>query len=446
MTYAEMYAKVNEWHMKVAGTSLCVHCRMPRKAKPGEDAPHIVQFYCSHGRDHGDQSGRKDPKAPQAVRADRSQEKIRTKFSNCCFSCTVDTEFDYHPAINGQEMPVVPVVLGDDEWTPFLYRRVRKVKITVTTSSTVEICCDCGHMSRTTYICGHILCVKKAIHGQDFDILHPDQKFHPRLLKSLYWGVHHSEKRVDHDDDVPLPLANREAFMAWFRAQPEPSYIGVPEVGQIGQVENGTDAGVGGAPDIDGHDANANGTRRSKSRVQKLNLQKLTKLQENHYELMDLCKQNRDLADKYLQDQEAHLNEWRNRKWARQSGRKQIDRLRGRADREKGASARAYKPRKKSKVDEDPVLKLRERIRENGLPSGSYVQIENRQNEMWFMRIVKGNVIDADGDDPALEKALWCEPNSVCKLAKNYPAQTCEIKTIMDAGTYGKFKEMLDKP
>jgi hypothetical protein len=75
--------------MKVAGTPLCVHCRMPRKARPGEDAPHIVQFYCSHGRDHGDQSGLKDPRAPQAARADRSQEKIRTEFSNCSFKCTV---------------------------------------------------------------------------------------------------------------------------------------------------------------------------------------------------------------------------------------------------------------------------------------------------------------------------------------------------------------------
>jgi hypothetical protein len=45
MTYAEMYAKVNEWHTKVAGEPLCVHCRMPRAAKPGS-APHIVQFYC----------------------------------------------------------------------------------------------------------------------------------------------------------------------------------------------------------------------------------------------------------------------------------------------------------------------------------------------------------------------------------------------------------------
>ncbi len=83
-----MYAQVNEWHTKVAGEPLCVHCRMPRGAKPGS-AAHIVQFYCSHGRGHGDQNGRKEPKAPQAARADRSQEKIRTKFSQCCFNCTV---------------------------------------------------------------------------------------------------------------------------------------------------------------------------------------------------------------------------------------------------------------------------------------------------------------------------------------------------------------------
>ena len=338
----------------------------------------------------------------------------------------------------------VPVVLGDDDWSPFLYRRVRKVKITVTTPSTVTICCDCGHMSRTTYICGHILCLKKAIHGQDFDILHPDQKFHPRLLKSLYWGVHHSEKRVDHDDGVPLPLAPREAFMEWFRAQPAPSYIGVPEVGQIGQLQNGTDA-ADAADNDTGDVQDASGTRRSKTRIQKLHIQKLTKLQENHYELMDICKHNRDAAEKYVQDQEALLNQFRNRKRARQPGRKQIDRLRGGSDRKKGESAHAYKPRKRSKVDDDPVLKLRDRILKHGLPSGSYVRIKNKQNEKWFMRIVKGNIIDADGDDPALEKALWCEQNSVCKLAKGYPAQKCEIATIEDAGTYNKFKKMLEK-
>ena len=83
--------------------------------------------------------------------------------------------------------------------------------------------------------------------------------------------------------------------------------------------------------------------------------------------------------------------------------------------------------------------------REHGLPSGFYVQIENMENEKWFMRIEKGHVIDANSDDPKLASAFWCEPNSVSKLSKEYRApQLCEIKTIMDAGTYGKFKKMLE--
>jgi hypothetical protein len=93
----------------------------------------------------------------------------------------------------------------------------------------------------------------------------------------------------------------------------------------------------------------------------------------------------------------------------------------------------------------DPVLQLRERIRANGLASGTYVQIENLQNEKWFMRIANGNVIDADGDNPALESALWCKPNSVVLCAPTeYPRQKCEIKTIMAAGPYSKFKKMLE--
>ncbi len=95
-------------------------------------------------------------------------------------------------------------------------------------------------------------------------------------------------------------------------------------------------------------------------------------------------------------------------------------------------------------LHEDPVLRLREHIRKNGLPSGSYVQIENRQNEKWFMRIEKGNVIDADGDDPVLESALWCKTNNVRQLDPAYPRQKCEIKTIIAAGPYSKFKNMLE--
>jgi hypothetical protein len=109
---------------------------------------------------------------------------------------------------------------------------------------------------------------------------------------------------------------------------------------------------------------------------------------------------------------------------------------------ESGAAAPAPKRQKRS---DDPVLELRERIRKNGLPSGSYVQIENRQNEKWFMRIDKGNVINADGDNPALESALWCKRNSVSELDPAYPRQKCDIKTIMAIGPYSKFKKMLEK-
>jgi len=344
----------------------------------------------------------------------------------------------------------VSVITDADDWTPFLYRRVRKVKITVTSPSTVELCCDCGHMARSAYVCGHVLCLKKAIHVQDFDILNPEQKLHPRLLKSLYWGVHHSKKRVDHEDDIPLPKANREAFMQWFDTQPPPSYMGVPEVGQIGRLRNddGDDGDTGGDNAGGADVADHSRIRRSKTRIQKLHNHTLSRLQENHYEIMDFCKVDREAAVTFLQNQDEFLNEWRNRKRMRQPGRKKVDRPRGVADRDKGASAGAYRPTKRKKVaeDADPVLTLREHIRKHGLPNGSYVQIENRKNEKWFMRIVKGHVIDANSDDPKLASALWCEPNNVRKLSKEYSApQLCEIKTITDAGTKDKFKRMLKK-
>ena len=69
LTYREMYDKVIAWHTKEGGESLCVHCRLPKgDSRPGAP-PHIVQFSCGHGRDYGDQCGRKTPKNPDAVRA-----------------------------------------------------------------------------------------------------------------------------------------------------------------------------------------------------------------------------------------------------------------------------------------------------------------------------------------------------------------------------------------
>ena len=279
-----------------------------------------------------------------------------------------------------------------------------------------------------------------AMHQNRFGLLE-NQHFHPRLLKSRYWGVHHSEKRVDHDDNLPLPTVNRACFDAWFSAQPKPSSIGVPEAGQLGESYDDNDVHQdtnddGSAPAV------GRSGRGERSRQQKLHDQKMGKIQENHFELLELCKGNRTVADEFLDAQEEILKKWRNRKRPQRPGRPSISRLRGVADDRPGTSQPLKKKQKPTEAD--PVLALRERIRKKGLPSGSYVQIVNRENEKWFMRIVDGHVLDADGDDPSLSSAIWCEPNSVTRLSKTHTRRVpCEIRGIMDAGSKGKFQKML---
>ena len=86
------------------------------------------------------------------------------------------------------------------------------------------------------------------------------------------------------------------------------------------------------------------------------------------------------------------------------------------------------------------VLQLRERIREHGLKSGDYVQIANDTGQKWFMRIVNGEVLFKDTDDPAIASALWCEENDVTKLSSIFTkAQTIAIRCIIDAGPISKF-------
>ena len=52
-------------HLKFVGEPLSLNCRVPKKATPGE-VSHTVQFYCTHGRDHEEQSDRIEPKEPEA--------------------------------------------------------------------------------------------------------------------------------------------------------------------------------------------------------------------------------------------------------------------------------------------------------------------------------------------------------------------------------------------
>jgi hypothetical protein len=195
----------------------------------------------------------------------------------------------------------------------------------------------------------------------------------------------------------------------------------------------------------DGGDAPTSSSGRSnRSRQQKLHDQKMGKVQDNHFELLDLCKTNRQLLDDYKKAQEELLGDWRSRRKPNAPGRQKVDRLRGRADDKKGTHRHANKKQKVAN-DSDPVLLLRERVRKYGLQSGTYVQIENCEGELWFMRIVDGKVLDPEGDDPALAGALWCETNCVNRLSKthNQPVP-CEIRGILATGSLAKFNALIN--
>ena len=69
-------------------------------------------------------------------------------------------------------------------------------------------------------------------------------------------------------------------------------------------------------------------------------------------------------------------------------------------------------------------------------------QIHNTKGEKWFMRILNGKVLGKNTEDPVLASALWCEPNNVAKLSVKFTnPETCEIRSIIDAGAMSKFRK-----
>ncbi len=152
-------------------------------------------------------------------------------------------------------------------------------------------------------------------------------------------------------------------------------------------------------------------------------------------------------ADGYLQLQDDYKRQHASRKQRPQPGRQKVDRPRGVADvpkrrRREKTEDRPEVKRACSDFGGDRVLQLRDRIVRHGLKSGDYVQIANTTGEKWFMRIVNGNVLAKNTDDPVLASALWCATNDVTRFSSHFKfAQPCEIRGIIDAGPMSKFKE-----
>ncbi len=338
-----------------------------------------------------------------------------------------------------QTAGIVPGTDKDDEWSRFLWKRVRTVEVTVARSD-CSLSCDCEHLHRTCYACRHIFCLLKAMYGDSFGLV--DQTLSTRLMKSRYWGIFHAAKKIRIEDEIHMPTVKRAIFDAWLDRQPEPTSLGVPTIGLSGA--DAVDHDSGGLDDAVNADESA--PKKRKSRQQKLLSITLGRLQENHHEFMERCKKDKKFADSYLQHQEDLKREYANRKPPVHAGRQRLDRYRGAADEPKRKRRdkpedRGGRKRARSDFDGNPVLQLRDRIVRHGLKSGVYVQIENKNNEKWYMRILNGKVLNKGTDDPVLASALWCETNDVSKLSTVFThPEPCEIRTIIDSGTMSKFR------
>ena len=86
MTYAELYAKVQELHVLNGGIHLDIHSKPFGAGKKAEKwaLPGRIKFYCPHSRDNGEQAGNKKKKNPSAPRADRSSDPRRVFFNSSC--------------------------------------------------------------------------------------------------------------------------------------------------------------------------------------------------------------------------------------------------------------------------------------------------------------------------------------------------------------------------
>ena len=87
-TYQEMGSQV-ALHVQKVGSDP-VRPNIKRKLQiGGVSVPSLVNFYCQHGRSHGDQVGKKPVKDTSKHRASRSAEPRSILFSKCCLSFNI---------------------------------------------------------------------------------------------------------------------------------------------------------------------------------------------------------------------------------------------------------------------------------------------------------------------------------------------------------------------
>lgn len=140
---------------------------------------------------------------------------------------------------------------GEDDFTPFRYRRIRHVTFTLQGDHFVMEC-DCGYLDRTNVPCRHILRLLKEILGHwGFE----SQRWHMRLLKKLYHDVITTLRpiRGSHKQAAHAHVS-AAAVRQWLEGK-EATENGVPLAGVVdidgADDGNGVDDGNGNSYDLE---------------------------------------------------------------------------------------------------------------------------------------------------------------------------------------------------
>jgi hypothetical protein len=201
-----------------------------------------------------------------------------------------------------------------------------------------------------------------------------------------------------------------------------------------------------------------------RSRTRKLHDQKLSAIQESHFDLLEMCKNNRTLTDEYFAAQEELKRNWRGRAQSHAAGRPSVARIRGRADAPKSSKKRTCesasevvvrkRQRRASEAAEPPKdslpmdwltvglesSKARNHLRKMPKATEGWVvevypdKESKKRGERWFTTIVDGSVSGSSGAK-TIKACRWLMTNSVSKVATKYAEPvSIEIKSVKAYG------------
>jgi hypothetical protein len=327
---------------------------------------------------------------------------------------------------------------GEDDFTPFRYRRIRHVTFTLQGDHFVMEC-DCGYFDRTNVPCRHILRLLREILGH-WGL--ESQRWHMRLLKKLYYDVLTTLRpiRGSHKQTAQCRVS-AAAVRQWLEGK-EATQNGVPRAGvvDVHGADNGEMDGNGNC-EMDGNGNGDSGPSRKtkkKSTSKKSAARSEDECLQKFQTIMYACKKNPEKRSSFY-DSMCEWQEADGRSCVHSAvGAPESARTRGLADIPRGS-----KKRKRGNDDAVPKYKGYEgdaaikKIRKNGAKEGWIVELypaTGHEQERWFAKVQDGSTyVNAEGE-VMMKELIWLELGSLTKKAKGMNAEPIDIMMVKAYG------------